>query len=94
MPNQANIAALANLLSQVGVDSDMGMSQADACHFFAKELAKLGVLVPAAMTDDELDSLAGAMEPIAEGYAGTGGQEDGFDVFRAALERIARGDPT
>jgi len=87
--NRANVEALARLLVEFGrqpprltaINQDWGDEEQ---RYMALWLAARGVLVPAALTDEDLGTAWGKSQCY-----------DWFDPtdFRAALECIAKGDP-
>jgi hypothetical protein len=84
MPNLANIAALTALLDAAPQDGDHVHSRAELqAHF----LASRGVLLPAALTDDD----AVRIGADAAGNVPTERTEIGLCV-RENLERIAKGE--
>ncbi len=90
MPNDANIAALAVLMAEQlwGVEVHPDSATAAQLRERAEFLASRGVLVPSAITDDE------ANDASETGFSAVTHEFEYRPAeFRAALERIARGDP-
>jgi hypothetical protein len=85
--NLSNIQALGELLLRVAPTCNGQRLNAAEAGWLAAALANLGVLVPSALTDADC---ATVREASTERY-------EGFLIeaeMRAALERIAKGEPT
>ena len=87
--NQRNVEALASLLQEAGIRHGLDKGYSD----LAEWLASRGVLVPSALTDDELDRLPGLdSEYYGESVYMATEAPHIRKACRSALERIARGE--
>lgn len=88
MPNERNVAALVEVIASTGL-----APQHDSwVRVMAAALASRGVLVPQAMTDQEIDQM------LQRGVHLYGDQDDGYaydfeaEPLKQTLERIAKGE--